>query len=55
MLTVTERVCEEYDAPRDVTLQDVERFMAEHGYPPGPMFLTDWGPTEEGWFRSGAA
>jgi phosphatidate phosphatase APP1 len=33
----------------------LERFMAEHGFPPGPMFLTDWGPTEEGWFRSGAA
>jgi phosphatidate phosphatase APP1 len=33
----------------------LERFMAEHGFPPGPMFLTDWGPTAEGWFRSGAA
>ena len=33
----------------------LERFMAEHGFPPGPMFLTDWGPTEDGWFRSGAA
>ena len=32
-----------------------ERFIAEHGFPPGPMFLTDWGPTEDGWFRSGAA
>jgi phosphatidate phosphatase APP1 len=32
----------------------LERFMAEHGFPPGPMFLTDWGPTESGWFRSGA-
>lgn len=33
----------------------LERFMAEHGFPPGPMFLTDWGPTEDGWFRNGAA
>jgi len=32
----------------------LERFMAEHGFPPGPMLLTDWGPTERGWFRSGA-
>ena len=33
----------------------LERFMAEHGFPPGPMLLTDWGPAEDGWFRSGAA
>jgi phosphatidate phosphatase APP1 len=33
----------------------LERFMAEHGFPPGPMLLTDWGPTEQGWFRSGTA
>jgi phosphatidate phosphatase APP1 len=33
----------------------LERFMAEHGFPPGPLLLTDWGPTESGWFRSGAA
>jgi phosphatidate phosphatase APP1 len=32
----------------------LERFMAEHRFPPGPMLLTDWGPTEDGWFRSGA-
>jgi phosphatidate phosphatase APP1 len=32
----------------------LERFMAEHGFPPGPLLLTDWGPTEHGWFRSGA-
>ena len=28
-------------------------FLARHGYPPGPLLLTDWGPTLEGWFRSG--
>ena len=29
------------------------RFLARHGYPPGPLLLTDWGPTQTGWFRSG--
>lgn len=33
----------------------LERFLAEHGFPPGPLLLTDWGPTASGWFRSGAA
>jgi phosphatidate phosphatase APP1 len=28
-------------------------FLRRHGYPPGPMLLTDWGPTQTGWFRSG--
>jgi phosphatidate phosphatase APP1 len=28
-------------------------FLARHGYPPGPLLLTDWGPTQERWFRSG--
>jgi phosphatidate phosphatase APP1 len=28
-------------------------FLRRHGYPPGPMLLTDWGPTRTGWFRSG--
>lgn len=31
------------------------RFLARHGFPPGPLLLTDWGPTTTGWFRSGAA
>jgi len=31
----------------------LEQFLATHGYPPGPLLLTDWGPTAEGWFRSG--
>ncbi|WP_292671199.1 phosphatase domain-containing protein [Nocardioides sp.] len=30
------------------------RFLHHHGYPPGPLLLTDWGPTPTGWFRSGA-
>ncbi|MDO4783799.1 MAG: DUF2183 domain-containing protein [Propionibacteriaceae bacterium] len=30
------------------------RFMTRYGFPPGPMLLTDWGPTNTGWFRSGA-
>ena len=29
------------------------RFMARHGFPAGPLLLTDWGPTNTGWFRSG--
>lgn len=29
------------------------RFLARHGYPEGPLLLTDWGPTNTGWFRSG--
>ena len=31
------------------------RFLARHAFPPGPLLLTDWGPTNTGWFRSGAA
>ncbi len=31
----------------------LRRFLARHGYPEGPMLLTDWGPTNTGWFRSG--
>jgi phosphatidate phosphatase APP1 len=30
------------------------RFLNHHGFPRGPMLLTDWGPTTSGWFRSGA-
>jgi len=33
----------------------LERFIARHGYPAGPMLLSDWGPTNTGWFRSGPA
>jgi phosphatidate phosphatase APP1 len=33
----------------------LERFIGRHGYPSGPMLLTDWGPTHTGWFRSGPA
>lgn len=29
------------------------RFLRRNGYPPGPMLMTDWGPTNTGWFRSG--
>ena len=36
------------------TAVPLQRFLARHGYPPGPLLLTDWGPTLEGWFRSGA-
>ena len=29
------------------------RFLRRAGYPMGPMLMTDWGPTNTGWFRSG--
>lgn len=29
------------------------RFMRRGGFPPGPLLMTDWGPTNTGWFRSG--
>jgi len=32
----------------------VTRFLRRHRFPPGPMLLTDWGPTNTGFFRSGA-
>ena len=31
----------------------LERFLARHGYPPGPLLMTDWGPNDDRWFRSG--
>lgn len=31
----------------------LSRFLRRHDYPPGPLLLTDWGPTQTGWFRSG--
>lgn len=33
----------------------LERFLRRHGYPKGALLLTDWGPTEDSWFRSGQA
>jgi phosphatidate phosphatase APP1 len=31
----------------------VGRFLHRHGYPAGTLLMTDWGPTNTGWFRSG--
>ena len=31
------------------------RFLSRNLYPPGPLLLTDWGPTHDRWFRSGRA
>ena len=31
----------------------LELFLRRHGFPPGPLLMTDWGPTQDGWFRSG--
>lgn len=33
----------------------LERFLRRHGFPRGTFLLTDWGPTNTGWFRSGQA
>ncbi len=33
----------------------IGRFLHRHDFPPGTMLLTDWGPTNTGWFRSGPA
>ena len=35
------------------TTQTLIRFLLESGYPLGPLLMTDWGPTNTGWFRSG--
>lgn len=35
------------------TVPFLHRFLRRHGYPDGPMLLTDWGPTNTGWFRNG--
>ncbi|WP_168582674.1 App1 family protein [Gephyromycinifex aptenodytis] len=35
------------------TAGTLTRFLRSHGYPAGPLLLTDWGPTNTGWFRSG--
>lgn len=31
----------------------LKRFLYKNGYPDGPLLLTDWGPTNTGFFRSG--
>ncbi|MBD5784863.1 DUF2183 domain-containing protein [Cellulosimicrobium terreum] len=35
------------------TAANLRRFLQRNGFPPGPLLLTDWGPTNTGWFRSG--
>ena len=35
------------------TAGTLTRFLDRHGYPPGALLMTDWGPTNTGWFRSG--
>ncbi|MFD6446082.1 App1 family protein [Promicromonospora sp. NPDC060204] len=37
------------------TAGTLRAFLSRHAYPPGPLLLTDWGPTLTGWFRSGQA
>ena len=31
----------------------LQAFLRRNGFPRGPLLMTDWGPTETGWFRSG--
>jgi phosphatidate phosphatase APP1 len=31
----------------------LQRFLRRRGFPDGPLLLTDWGPSPDGWFRSG--
>ena len=31
----------------------LDAFLERNGFPPGPLLLTDWGPTPDAWFRSG--
>ncbi len=33
----------------------LRRFLSRNLFPPGPLLLTDWGPTHDRWFRSGKA
>ena len=35
------------------TAPALTRFLRRHDFPVGPSLLTDWGPTNTGWFRSG--
>lgn len=35
------------------TAPALTRFLNRYGFPDGPLLLTDWGPTNTGWFRSG--
>ncbi len=35
------------------TYDFLNRFLQRHNYPKGALLLTDWGPTNTGWFRSG--
>ncbi|RCK71361.1 DUF2183 domain-containing protein [Desertihabitans brevis] len=35
------------------TAPTLARFLGHHEFPRGPLLLTDWGPTNTGWFRSG--
>lgn len=37
------------------TAPALRRFLSRYGLPEGPLLLTDWGPTNTGWFRSGRA
>ena len=35
------------------TAATLTRFLTRNAFPAGPLLLTDWGPTNTGWFRNG--
>jgi phosphatidate phosphatase APP1 len=35
------------------TAETLTRFFKHHNFPDGALLLSDWGPTNSGWFRSG--
>lgn len=60
MAPLYRELTERYDAPVIYlstgawnTQPTLTGFLERHGYPLGPLLLTDWGPTNTGWFRSG--
>lgn len=61
MAVMMQRVLAEYPGSPTIYLstgawnvaQTLQRFMSRNLYPRGPVLLTDWGPTDRAWFRSG--
>ncbi len=61
MAVMMQRMLHEYPGSPTIYLstgawnvaQTLQRFMSRNLYPRGPLLLTDWGPTDRAWFRSG--
>lgn len=62
MAVLYERIMKHYNTPPMFYLSTgawnvastLTRFLSRNMYPAGPLLLTDWGPMEDRWFRSGA-